>query len=59
MKLLPVRNKTEEIVSYKEVNFYDYNYSISKKFKYLKTEATSNSDVLIFLVNIYEKVIIS
>jgi hypothetical protein len=45
-------------MSYKEINFYDYNYTLSKKFKYLKTEAISNADVLIFIVNIYEKVIL-
>jgi hypothetical protein len=37
------------------LNFYDYNYILSKKFKFLRNEAISSSEVLISIINIFDK----
>jgi hypothetical protein len=38
-----------------KLNFHDYNYLMSKKFKYLRTEAIFFADVIIILINIFDK----
>lgn len=37
------------------IELFDYNYLLQKKFRYLRNEVI-DSDILIFLVNIYDKV---
>lgn len=38
-----------------KLTFYDYNYLLTKKFKYLRNEAVLSADKLIFVVNIFDK----
>ena len=46
----------EDLDEIRHINLYDYNYLLSRKFKYFKTEIISNSDVILLIVSLYEKV---
>ena len=38
-----------------KISIYDYNYLLGKKFRYLKNECFSFGDILVIIINIYDK----
>lgn len=36
------------------INLYDYNYLLSKKYKYLKQEAIMGSTIFVFIINVHD-----
>ncbi len=37
------------------LNFYEYNYLLSKKFKFLRNETINSSGILVSIINIFDK----
>lgn len=52
IKIIPHPENENSIL---KINFYDYNYLLSKKFKYLRNEAVVNSEKLVLVLNVYDK----
>ena len=51
--------KTMKIIqsenSISKISIYDYNYLLGKKFRYLKNECFSFGEILVIIINIYDK----
>ena len=48
--------ENEKTSTVTKINVFDYNYLLSKKFKYMKNQAILFADYYIFVINIYDKV---
>ena len=46
----------EKADSVLKINLFDYNYILSKKFRYMKNQAILFADHYIFVINIYDSV---
>lgn len=52
MKILPHPENENNLL---RLNFYEYNYLLSKKFKFLRNETIFSSQILISIINIFDK----
>jgi hypothetical protein len=48
--------ENEKLSKVLKINVFDYNYILSKKFRYMKNQAILFADHFIFVINIYDKV---